>query len=177
MVYGSFALDSWALGNELIVEAAEILGLVPQKFAHLNVMNISELTANFSDKETIREVELISNDIFKEINFNEEIPMDIIEFFENSIKEEESKTIVKTKEPFVRKSVIQHAVSVRKETDTLGQDLSNKENKTVILDQRDPSSVETKENYELRTNIHAKKEATSEPADLLQMPSCVQNYG
>ena len=50
MVYGSFALDSWALGNELIVEAAEILGLVPQKFAHLNVMNISELTANFSDK-------------------------------------------------------------------------------------------------------------------------------
>ena len=50
MVYGSFALDSWALGNELIVEAAEILGLVPQKFAHLNVMTISELTANFSDK-------------------------------------------------------------------------------------------------------------------------------
>ena len=50
MVYGNCALDAWAVGNELIVEAAELLGLVPKKFASLNAMTISELTANFVDK-------------------------------------------------------------------------------------------------------------------------------
>lgn len=141
MVYGSFALDAWALGNELIVEAAEILGLVPQKLVHLNVMNISELTANFSDKETIREIELLSNDIFKEINFTEEIPMDIIEFFEDSIKDEETKPNVKIKEPFVRKSVIQHAVSVRKPNVGGGGGSYNKENLGGLNDKRANDSL------------------------------------
>ena len=50
MVYGSVALDTWALGNELIVEAAELLGLVPQKLNELNIMSISDITANFVDK-------------------------------------------------------------------------------------------------------------------------------
>lgn len=124
MVYGSFALDSWALGNELIVEAAEILGLVPQKFAHLNVMTISELTANFSDKEIIQEVEKISNDIFEDINFNEEIPMDIIEFFDDSITDDDTKSDVP--EPIVRKSVIQ-ATSFLKQT-KVQHNFNNNEN-------------------------------------------------
>ena len=49
-VYGGAALDAWDPTNQLIVEAAEMLGLVPKKFAPLNVMSISELTANFVDK-------------------------------------------------------------------------------------------------------------------------------
>eukprot|EP00092_Neocalanus_flemingeri_P034980 GFUD01038064.1.p1 GENE.GFUD01038064.1~~GFUD01038064.1.p1 ORF type:complete len:538 (+),score=118.53 GFUD01038064.1:88-1701(+) len=134
MVYGSFALDSWALGNELIVEAAEVLGLVPEKFAHLNVgnfasvMNISDLTDTFSDKEIIREVEHISNDIFKEIDFNEEIPMDIMEFIEDSIKDEGSKSNVSVIKPFVRKTVIQQVTSVRRPTEK-ENNCCNKENK------------------------------------------------
>merc|ERR1712212_792536 len=38
MVYGNCVLDAWAVGNEMIVEAAELLGLVPKKFASLNSM-------------------------------------------------------------------------------------------------------------------------------------------
>jgi transcription elongation factor Elf1 len=68
--------------------------------------------------------------------------MDIIEFFENSIKEEQSKTIVKTKEPFVRKSVIQHAISVKQQPDSSGQVFCNKENHGEISDQKDNISLE-----------------------------------
>jgi len=134
MAYGSFALDSWALGNELIVEAAEMLGLVPQKFAHLNVgnfaniLNISDLTSSFYDKEIVKEVEQISSDIFKEINFNEEIPMDIVELFDDKIKEEENKTPTLATQTVIRKTVIQQAPPMVMQQEKVEQAVDNKEN-------------------------------------------------
>lgn len=124
MVYGNCVLDAWAVGNEMIVEAAELLGLVPKKFASLNSMTISELTTNFVDKETMRDIELISDDLFKEISFTEELPMDIVDFFNNTVKEEETKPSMRSREPFIRKSVIQHAVTVRTKNKQSSENMS-----------------------------------------------------
>ena len=53
--------------------------------------------------------------------------MDIIEFFEDSIKDEEAKSNAKVAEPFVRKSVIQQVTSVIQPTE-VEQKFCNKEN-------------------------------------------------
>ena len=83
----------------------------------------------------MRDIELISNDLFKEISFTEELPMDIVDFFNNTIKDEETKPSVKTKEPFIRKSVIQHAVTVRT------QSIQSPENNSGLTQQQANNSL------------------------------------
>ena len=89
----------------------------------------------------MREVELITNDIFKDITFNnEEIPMDIIEFFEDAEKTEKKVVSGKAKEPFIRKSVIQRAISAPQTQKSVPQILQHREKVEKQVDEKTKES-------------------------------------
>jgi len=96
IIYGDIMLDCHAPGNELILETAHLLGLVPDCQPHqqqqpgveIVTSSVEELVASFSDQDLIQEVESMTK---SHDTILSDLPIDIMDYFNIFDENEEKK--------------------------------------------------------------------------------------